>query len=99
MIFGPVRNGSVGFVFFKRLFFSNRTVYEPIYLVRNRFGPDFRKTYFYFLVPITNRANNVPNKLVRNRFGPINFLKNTIRSKYLEKYFQKFWNFEFSNFE
>ena len=44
----PVRNGSVRFVFFKRLFFSNRTVYEPTYLVRNRFGPIFRKNIFIF---------------------------------------------------
>ena len=78
VIFGPVRNGSVRFVFFKRLFFPNRTVYEPTYLVRNRFGPIFRKKYFYFFVPITDRANYVPNKLVRNRFGP--------KNQFFEKY-------------
>ena len=48
VISGPVRNGSVRFVFFKKMFFSNRTVYEPTYLVRNRFGTIFKKKYFYF---------------------------------------------------
>ena len=49
----PVRNGSVRFVIFKKMFFSDRTDYEPTYLVRNRFGPNFRKKIFKFVGPFT----------------------------------------------
>ena len=41
VISGPVRNGSVRFVIFKKIDFSDRTDYEPTNLVRNRFGPIF----------------------------------------------------------
>ena len=96
MIFGPVRNGSVRFVFFKRLFFSNRTVYEPTYLVRNRFGPIFRKNIFIFANQLrTGQITYQISWFVIGSVQKISFLKTTIRFEYFDKYFQKFRNFEF----
>ena len=80
--FGSVR------IFQKIVFFSNRTVYEPTYLVRNRFGPIFRKNYFYFLNqfrtgPITYQISWFVIGSVRK----ISFSKNTgtIRSEFLKE--------------